>query len=67
MKYKTTKSHDIEMNKDDVAYVHLPNFNEKGKIKKQIHLHELIQNYKGADVIFDISEDGTVIGIEILA
>lgn len=55
------------MEEDDVLYVHLPEFNEKGKIDKQIHLRELIENYKGADVILDISDDKTLLGIEILA
>ena len=64
----------LELSKDDnlTGYVYLPNHPSPdilivGISKKQIHLHELIKNYKGADIIFDFDKNDVLIGIEILA
>jgi Protein of unknown function (DUF2283) len=61
----------LKVSKEDatVGYLYLPNHAGKGVSgvsKKQIHLHELIENYKGADVILDFNKDDELIGIEIL-
>ena len=66
MKHTTTKSHDIEIEKEDVAYIKLPEF-ESGKIKESIKVSEIIKEYRGCDVVFDFLEDGTLAGIEIIA
>ena len=66
MKHTTTKSHDIEIGEEDVAYIKLPAF-ERGKIKSSIKVSEIVKEYKGCDVILDFLQDGTLAGIEIIA
>ena len=52
-----------------VGYLYLPN-HPQGEVfsvsKKQISLHELMQNYKGPDIIFDFDKNDELIGIEII-
>jgi hypothetical protein len=66
MKRETTASHDIQIEKDDVAYIRLPGFEQGMKVSKTVSLRELVKDYKGCDVMFDFSEDGALLGIEIL-
>ena len=66
MKRETTASHDIQIEKDDVAYIRLPEFERGMKVSKTVSLREIIKDYKGCDVMLDFSEDETLMGIEIL-
>ena len=66
MKHETTTSHSIKLEKEDVAYIKLPEF-ESEKISKTINLKEIFKEYKGCDVMLDVSEEGILLGIEILA
>ena len=66
MKRETTASHDIQIDKDDVAYVRLPDFELGMKVSKTLSLREIIEDYKGCEVMLDFSEDGKLLGIEIL-
>jgi Protein of unknown function (DUF2283) len=66
MKHKKNESHDIEINKGDVAYIKLEKFVDR-KVSKTIRIFDLIPNYKGCNVMLDFSEDNVLIGIEILA
>lgn len=66
MKRETTASHDIQIEKDDVAYVRLPDFEQAMKVSKTVSLREIVKDYKGCDIMLDFSEDGILIGIEIL-
>jgi hypothetical protein len=66
MKPKKNASHDIEVEKDDVAYIRLEKFEDR-KVSKTVNLRDLIKDYKGADVMLDFSEDEVLIGIEIIA
>ena len=69
-----TKGIKLKLSEDDdlTGYVYLPEHPgfetlKSGISKKQIHLHELIEDYKGADIIFDFDKNNVLIGIEILA
>ena len=66
MKHDETASHDIKIEKDDVAYITLEKFEDR-KVSKTVKLRDLIEDYKGADVMLDFSTDEVLIGIEILA
>jgi len=66
-KHEIRTSHNVELTTGDVAYIKLPEFKEDAKVKRTISLRDLVQDFKGTDVEFDFSEDGTLLGIEILA
>ena len=66
MRHRTAKSHDIEIQHDDVANIKLPEF-DSGKIKENVKLREVIDGYKVCEVVLDFLEDGTLAGIEIIA
>lgn len=54
----------------DIAYLRLPDHPGIGipnVVAKQVCLREIIQSYKGPDIYLDFSQDGKLIGIEILA
>ena len=54
----------------DVAYLYLPDHPGNGVsnvVKKNLRLGNLIDGYKGPDVILDFDQNGKLIGIEILA
>jgi len=67
MKKETHSSHDIQMEEGDVAYVRMPQAEQDKKVAKSIMLRELIEGYKGYDIVLDFSEDDELLGIEILA
>jgi hypothetical protein len=67
MKHDLNASHDIQLEDEDVAYIRLPRSSENPKIVKNINLSDIIAGYKGCDVVLDFTEDGTLVGIEILA
>ena len=52
----------------DVAYLRLPRRDEKKdkKTAKTVRLFELLDGYTGADVVFDLDDEGELLGIEIL-
>jgi hypothetical protein len=66
MKHEKNVSHDILVEKDDVAYIRLEKF-ENRKVSKTVKLRDIIQDYKGADVMLDFTDDEVLIGIEIIA
>jgi len=49
----------------DAAYLHFPG-SEGMKAVKNIRMYELLPGYKGVDIIFDIDENGSIFGIEVL-
>ncbi|MCP4181600.1 MAG: DUF2283 domain-containing protein [bacterium] len=52
-----------------VGYVYLsnhPGAGTAGASSKNVHLSDLIKDYKGADIIFDFNEENEIIGIEII-
>ena len=56
---------------DDVGYLYLPQHpriiqSQSGKTVKQIRLIEIIEDYKGPDVILDFNIENVLVGIEIL-
>jgi uncharacterized protein YuzE len=55
------------MESGDVAYVRMPGFEKGMKVSKTISLRELVKDLKGSDLEIDFSEDGVLLGIEILA
>ncbi|HZN09045.1 MAG TPA: DUF2283 domain-containing protein [Pyrinomonadaceae bacterium] len=68
MKHESHTSHHIEMEPGDVAYIRLPGFEEGSKVSKTVSLRDLIQDFGGGtDVELDFSEDGILMGIEIIA
>jgi len=67
MKKETHSSHDIQMEEGDVAYVRMPQAEQDKKVAKSIMLRELVEEYKGYDIVLDFSEDDELLGIEILA
>jgi hypothetical protein len=67
MKDETNTSHDIQMNNGDVAYIRLPGFERGNRVSKTVSLRELVKDFKGSDVELDFSENGILMGIEILA
>jgi hypothetical protein len=67
VKDRTTTSHDIEMAFGDVAYIRLPGFEKGAKVSRTVSLRDLVKNLKGADIELDFSEDGILMGVEILA
>jgi uncharacterized protein YuzE len=67
MKDETNTSHHIQMDNGDVAYIRLPGFDRGAKVSKTISLRELVKDLKGSDLELDFSEDGVLMGIEILA
>jgi len=67
MKHETNTSHHIQMNEGDVAYIRMPGFDRGSKVSKTVSLRELVKNLKGSDLELDFSEDGVLMGIEILA
>jgi uncharacterized protein YuzE len=59
----------ISEDDEDVGYLTLPGHRGKGKpgaVSRQIRLLDLLQ-YKGPDVYLDLDENGTLVGLEILA
>jgi hypothetical protein len=61
----------LSVSQDDsgVAYVTLPGHPGRGSpgvTKSQIRLRDIYPDYIGPDLYFDLSEDRTLIGIEIL-
>jgi uncharacterized protein YuzE len=66
MKHKTTSSHDIQIDNEDVAYIKLPYASDR-KVSRTVDLREIVADYKGCTVMLDFSEDGTLMGIEIIA
>lgn len=67
MKDETNTSHQIQMAHGDVAYIRLPGFDRGAKVSKTISLRELVKDLKGSDLELDFSEDGVLMGVEILA
>lgn len=67
MKDETNTSHAIQMDPGDVAYIRMPGFEKGMKVSKTISLRELVKDLKGSDLEIDFSEDGVLLGIEILA
>jgi hypothetical protein len=67
MKKETHTSHEMQIEDGDVAYIRMPHTEQEKKVAKSIMLRELVQEYKGFDVVLDFSEDGELLGIEILA
>jgi len=67
VKQQTRKSHDIEIELGDVAYIRLPGFEKGAKVSKTVSLRDLVKDLKGPDLELDFSEDGTLMGVEILA
>lgn len=65
MKHTKSESHEIELQKNDVAYIKLEKFTER-KVSKSVRLTEVIPAYTGADIVLDFSEENVLIGIEIL-
>lgn len=60
----------ISEDDDQVAYVYLPDHPKKdcsGCIMKSININQVINGYRGPDLILDFNDDGVCIGIEILA
>lgn len=49
----------------DVAYLRFPR-TEGVKTARNIRMYELLPGYKGPDIIFDLDERGSVLGIEVL-
>ena len=66
-KHEIHTSHHIELTTGDVAYVRLPEFDEGAKVGRTVSLRDLLKEFKGADVELDFSEDGVLLGLEILA
>lgn len=67
MKDETNTSHHIEMDNGDVAYIRMPGFERGDKVSRTVSLRELVKDLKGSDVELDFSQDGVLMGIEILA
>jgi hypothetical protein len=67
MKREQNASHNIQLEDGDVAYIKLPGCEKNTKVAKTISLRELVKDFKGYDVELDFSEEGVLIGIEILA
>ena len=58
----------ISEDDQDVAYLRLPSHpGETCKMSKSVRLVEILGAYTGPDVSLDFDEDGTLVGIEILA
>lgn len=61
----------LKVSDDDknVGYLYLPDHPKKlvvGLTKKQIHLRDLIDQYKGPDILLDFNVDNVLVGIEII-
>ncbi|MBO0720690.1 MAG: DUF2283 domain-containing protein [Blastocatellia bacterium] len=69
MRKETHTSHEIQIENGDIAYIRMPNTRPEldRKVAKSIMLRDLLREYKGFDVVLDISEDDELLGIEILA
>lgn len=60
----------ILLKEDDVAYIYLPDHpeqNVQGCVKKTARMCDLIDGYKGPDILLDFDANGVCIGIEVLA
>jgi uncharacterized protein YuzE len=51
----------------DVAYLKLPEAENAGKVARTVSLRDIVTDFKGSDVELDFSEDGVLLGIEVLA
>jgi uncharacterized protein YuzE len=65
------KKIELKVSEDDsdVAYLRLPDHPGSGipnVVAKQVCLGDVIHNYKGPDIYLDFSQNGKLIGIEIL-
>ena len=68
VKHETHTSHHIGMELGDVAYIRLPGFEDEAKVSKTISLRDIVKDFKGStDVELDFSDDGVLIGIEVIA
>ena len=67
MKDDISTSHDIQLEPGDVAYIRMPGFEKGMKVAKTISLRDLAKGVQGSDLEIDFSEDGVLMGIEILA
>jgi uncharacterized protein YuzE len=67
MKKEQNTSHHLQLEDGDVVYIRLPSFEKGTKVAKSVSLRELVKDYKGYDVELDFSEDGVLIGIEVLS
>ena len=52
---ETRLSHEIQMEEGDVAYVRMPQAEQAKKVAKSIMLRELMEVYKGYDIVLDFS------------
>ena len=66
MEHKKTTSHEVQLEKNDVAYIRFPESEKDQKVAQSVSLRDILSNYQGYDVVFDFSEEGILIGIEIL-
>ena len=49
-----------------VAYLYLPTSMDERIVTRNVKLHELLEDFKGPEVIFDFDKEKKLIGIEVL-
>ena len=48
------------------GYLYLPTLIDERVVSRNVKLHELLEDFKGPEVIFDFDKDNNLIGIEVL-
>jgi hypothetical protein len=48
------------------GYLYLPTSTVERIVTRNVKLHELLEDFKGPEVIFDFDKDNILIGIEVL-
>ncbi|MEZ4458327.1 MAG: DUF2283 domain-containing protein [bacterium] len=55
----------IEDGQDGVAYLRFSGSGDR-KVDRTVRIRDLIQEYSGPDLYLDFSEDGVLLGLEVL-